>query len=145
MEAKNVSSERHQVRPLRDELVNSEEARPYSDYFRMYLSGRRLARKPRTDREFALMENPASDGSSNACPFCGLSSVTFDPGLDINICVICGAREPTEGWQVGVRRATDGRPNDTSFNKNDGLSQHERHRMKEPNEEVIGLLVISAI
>jgi uncharacterized Zn finger protein (UPF0148 family) len=36
---------------------------------------------------------------NNECPFCG-SAVLFDPGLGMNICMICGARETAKGWQA---------------------------------------------
>ena len=31
------------------------------------------------------------------CPFCG-RGVTFDWGLDLNICYFCGAQETAKGW-----------------------------------------------
>jgi hypothetical protein len=31
------------------------------------------------------------------CPFCG-GGVTFDSGLDLNICYFCGAQETAAGW-----------------------------------------------
>jgi RNA polymerase subunit RPABC4/transcription elongation factor Spt4 len=31
------------------------------------------------------------------CPFCG-SGVTFDWGLDLNVCYVCGAQETARGW-----------------------------------------------
>ena len=34
---------------------------------------------------------------SNRCPFCGWHAV-FDGGLDLNICVQCGAQETAKGW-----------------------------------------------
>jgi hypothetical protein len=33
------------------------------------------------------------------CPICGSSAVFFDSWLDINLCLECGARETTVGWQ----------------------------------------------
>jgi len=39
------------------------------------------------------------NSTSNECPFCGLSSVMFDRVLDMNTCILCGARETTTGWQ----------------------------------------------
>jgi RNA polymerase subunit RPABC4/transcription elongation factor Spt4 len=31
------------------------------------------------------------------CPFCG-GKVTFDWGLDLNVCFKCGAKETAKGW-----------------------------------------------
>jgi len=35
----------------------------------------------------------------DTCCICGSSAVTFDLGLDINLCLKCGAHETTKGWQ----------------------------------------------
>jgi hypothetical protein len=46
-------------------------------------------------------KNQQKQNKSNVCSFCGLSSVTFDPVLDMNICIMCGARETAVGWHAG--------------------------------------------
>jgi hypothetical protein len=53
-----------------------------------------------------MEDRPVSDGPSDACPFCE-ASVLFDAVLDMNICIICGARETAEGWQAGVRQSNE--------------------------------------
>jgi len=35
---------------------------------------------------------------ANDCGICGGAAV-FDLGLDINVCLVCGAHETTRGWQ----------------------------------------------
>lgn len=46
--------------------------------------------KARFEARFGDTPEPRKDPPASVCPFCGLCAVLFDPGLDINICVVCG-------------------------------------------------------
>jgi hypothetical protein len=45
-----------------------------------------------------LTDPPQATVVSEGCPFCA-GVVAFDLGLDINVCLGCGAHETTRGWQ----------------------------------------------
>jgi hypothetical protein len=63
--------------------------------------------KARFEARFGDIPEPRADLPASVCFFCGLSSVLFDPGLDVHICLICGARETTTGWQSGSRQSDE--------------------------------------
>jgi hypothetical protein len=49
---------------------------------------------------------PIGTSTSEECVLCGCA-VLFDAGLDMNICIVCGARETAVGWRQGAAQTVE--------------------------------------